>query len=88
MALGFQEETGEFVQRELPDHAMVISQGWPSWTFALESLGFCSVSTITSFDSPASKAEFQATEMESTLVNKEELSLWLEMNNARGIVFV
>jgi len=51
------------MKRELPDHAMVISQGWPSWTFAIEGLGFRSVSTIASFDSPASKAEFQAIEM-------------------------
>jgi len=27
--LGFQEETGKFIKRELPDHAMVISKGWP-----------------------------------------------------------
>jgi hypothetical protein len=86
--LGFQEETGQFVKRVLPDHAMVISQGWPSWTFALEGLGFCSVSTIASFDSSASKAEFQATEMGSTLVNKEELSPWLERHDDKGIVFV
>ena len=56
--LRFQEETGRFIKRELPDHAMLISQGWPLWTFALEGLGFGSVSTIASFDSPASKAEF------------------------------
>jgi len=86
--LGFQEETGRFIKRELPDHAMVISQGWPSWTFALEGLGFCSVSTITSFDSPASKAEFQATEMGSTLVSKEELSPWLDRNDVKGMIFV
>ena len=27
---GFQEENGVFVKHELKDHAMVISQGWPS----------------------------------------------------------
>jgi len=87
--LGFQEETGQFVKRSLPeDHALVISQGWPSWTFALEGLGFCSVSTIASFDSSASKAEIQATEMGSTLVSKEELSPWLERHDDKGIVFV
>jgi len=86
--LGFQEETGKFIKRELPDHAMVISQGWPLWTFALEGLGFRSVSTITSFDSPASKAEFQATKMGSTLVKKEELLPWLDENDLKGILFV
>ena len=86
--LGFQEETGQFVKRALPDHALVIAQGWPSWTFALEGLGFCSLSTIASFDSAASEAEFQATEMGSTLVSKEELSPWLERYDDKGIVFV
>ena len=86
--LGFQEETGEFVKQELPDLAMVISQGRPSWTFALEGLGFCSVSTIASFNSLASKTEIQATEMGSTLVSKEDLSPWLDRNNVKGIIFV
>ena len=86
--LGFQEETGNFRKRELPDHAMVIAQGWPSWTFALEGLGFRSVSTIASFGSQASQEEFQATEMGSTLVDKEELSPWLETNDVKGIIFV
>ena len=86
--LGFQEETGNFRKRELPDHAMVIAQGWPSWTFALEGLGFRSVSTIASFGSQASQEEFQATEMGSTLVDKAELSPWLEANDVKGIIFV
>jgi len=81
--------TGRFVKQELPDHAMVISQGWPSWTFALEGLGCCSVrSTVPSFGSPASKAEFQATEMGSTFVNKDEPLPWLDRNDVKGIIFV
>ena len=86
--LGFQEETEKFIKRKLPDHAMVISQGWSLWAFALEGLGFRRVSTIASFNSPASKVEFQATEMGSTLVNKEELSPWLDENDVKGIIFV
>jgi len=45
------------------------------------------VSTIASFDSQASKAEFQAMEMGSTLLNKEELSPWLDEIDAKGIIF-
>jgi len=34
--LGFQEELGLFKNRQLEQHALVLSQGWPSWTFGLE----------------------------------------------------
>ena len=88
---GFQEENGVFIKHELKEHAMVISQGWPSWSFALEGLGFASVSTIASFESESSKTEFQATAMGDTLVAKEELDHWLErirLPSVGGIVFV
>ena len=51
-SLGFQEELGLFKNRRLEQHALVLSQGWPSWTFGLEGLGFESVSTITAFFKP------------------------------------
>ena len=46
------------------------------------------MSTIALFGSPASKADFQAAEIGSTLVVKEELSSWLDANDVKGIIFV
>jgi len=37
-SLGFQEELGLFKNRRLEQHALVLSQDWPSWTFGLEGL--------------------------------------------------
>ena len=88
---GFQEENDVFVKQALKDHAILISQGWPSWTFALEGLGFASVSTIASFESESSKTEFKATAIGDTLVAKEELDPWLDkikLPSVGGIIFV
>ena len=48
---GFQVECGIFKHYKLPFDALILSQGWPSWTFAIEGLGFRSVSTLAYFDS-------------------------------------
>jgi hypothetical protein len=86
--IGYQEEIGVFLKRELSDHALVISQGWPSWSYALEGLGFKSVSTLASFDSITSREEFKATSMGDTLINQKELNNWLESHCQDGILFV
>jgi hypothetical protein len=85
---GFQVECGSFKPRQLDCNALVISQGWPSWTFALEGLGFKSVSTLASFDSVSSREEFLNTEASDTLISQHELNPWLEVNSLEGIIFV
>ena len=86
--LGYQVACGTFDVSPLSQHALVISQGWPSWTFALEGLGFESVSTIASFESLSSREEFKATSMGTTLIKKERVSEWAVENNQQGVVFV
>ena len=51
----------------------MLSQGWPSWTFALEGLGFESVSTIAAFSSLTSREEFRPTDMSGTLIGGDKL---------------
>ena len=59
--LGFQIARGLFLPIKLDHHALVLSQGWPSWSFALEGLGFSSISTVASFPSLTSRDEFRCT---------------------------
>jgi len=87
-SLGFQDELGLFKTRRLEQHALVLSQGWPSWTFGLEGLGFKSVSTIAAFPSLSSREEFRATEMSSTLMGGDKLHPWLVDHSSDGILFV
>lgn len=87
--IGYQEEIGFFLNWSLsPDHALVISQGWPSWSYALEGLGFESISTLASFDSITSREEFMSTSMGNTLINHKDLNIWLQDHCQDGISFV
>ena len=73
---------------ELSNNVLVLSQGWPSWTFALDGLGFKSISTIASFPSLVSRDEFNATSLGKTLLHKSSFLPWLAKNQQEGIVFV
>jgi len=59
---GFQEELGLFKNWRLEQYALVLLQGWSSWTFGLTGLGFESVSNIAAFPSLSSREEFHATD--------------------------
>ena len=85
---GFQVECGIFKHYKLPFDALILSQGWPSWTFAIEGLGFRSVSTLAYFDSITSRDEFKSTEAGNTLIAKHRLESWLKLHCPDGIVFI
>jgi hypothetical protein len=65
-----------------------VSQGWPSWTFGLDGLGFNKISTIVSFPSLTSQDEFKATFLGLTLLEKSQLDDWIENHLEDGIIFV
>ena len=86
--IGYQVQSRTFIL-ELDDyHALVVVQGWPSWTFALEGLGWKSLSTVASFSSLGSRQEFLATKSGATLINKRVLSEWLSAHRIDGVIFV
>ena len=87
-SLGYQVACGSFAVSSLTQHALIISQGWPSWSFALEGLGFKSLSTIASFSSLSSREEFKVTSMGSTLIDRENVAKWALSHNGSGVVFV
>jgi hypothetical protein len=45
----FKVVKGVFTSMKLETHLLIISEGWPSWTYALVGLGFKSLSTLASF---------------------------------------
>ncbi len=57
---------------------LVLAQGWPSWSYALEGLGFRSVFTYVEGLSLSASAEVEATSIGKTLVKKDQLSSLLE----------
>ena len=84
----YQEEIGIFEKQELEFEAIVISQSWPSWSFALEGLGFCNIRTFGLFDNVTSREEFMSTEMGHTLITAVELKSLLKKYNDKIILFV
>ena len=87
-SLKFQVARGTFNVAPLTQHALVLSQGWPSWTFGLDGLGFKSISTIASFSSLSSREEFKATDMGSTLIHRESVAKWATHHTLDGVVFI
>ena len=67
---------------------MVFSQGWPSWSFALDGLGFASVSTSASFPSVTSREEFLVTELGPSLISHASVNRWVSRHDSDGIIFV
>jgi hypothetical protein len=86
--LDFQVVTGTVQPITLCHKALVVSEGWPSWTFALDGLGFHSVSTIATFDSLSSRGEFLATSFGSSLLRHRDFEPWLHDNANMNFVFV
>ena len=86
--IDFQVATGIFVPCELIDHALVVSDGWPSWTFALDGLGFKSLSTVASFQSLSSRDEFRSTSLGKTLIKRDRIKRWIEEHKRDGILFI
>jgi hypothetical protein len=87
-SLRFQVARGNFSVSPLNHDALVLSQGWPSWTFGLDGLGFRSISTSAAFQSISSKEEFKATDMGSTLLARNSVSNWVSKHAQDGVVFV
>jgi hypothetical protein len=86
--IGFQVVKGTLNQVQLNENALVLSQGWPSWAFAIDGLGFNSITTIASFRSLTSRNEFQSTSLGKTLTSRSNLISWIERNQESGIIFV
>ena len=86
--VGYQEETCFFSHKQLGYHALVISQGWLSWSYALEGLGFVSLSTVASFNTVGSHAEFLGTSIGPSLISNHALQPWLNKQRSNGLVFV
>ena len=88
--IGFQVDLGCLRQSELKEEVLVISQGWPSWSFALDGLGFADIKTLANFQSLSSREEFKATSLGNTLIRKDQLPLWLSSGDSKnaGLVFV
>ena len=86
--LGFQVAKGIFFAEELEYHALILSQGWPSWAFALDGLGFETISTVASFPSLTSRDEFRSTAIGKSLMNMHSLEAWTSKHEEDGIIFV
>jgi hypothetical protein len=86
--IGFQVIKGEIELTPLDQNALVISQGWPSWSFALDGLGFASISTLANFRSLSSRDEFRHTTLGSTLLHHDNWNDWLTRHSDNGIIFV
>ena len=48
---------------------LVVSEGWPSWSFALRNLGCSDIATLARFRQPRLREEFKSTTLGSTYVN-------------------
>ena len=81
-------EVGTFEIKQLNLHSLVFSQGWPSWTMALEGLGFNSIKTICTFDSVTAREEFKSTSFGNTLMNLSLFGQWLIDHSNDGIIFI
>ncbi|GFH49897.1 hypothetical protein CTEN210_06373 [Chaetoceros tenuissimus] len=57
---------------------LVLAQGWPSWSYALQGLGFSSIFTYVEGLSLSAMAEVQATCIGKTIVKNDQLSSLLE----------
>ena len=87
-SISFQVATGIIKPASLSNNVLVISQGWPSWTFALDGLGFKSIKTIASFSSIMNRDEFRTTSLGTTLLNRKFLQDWIATNRQEGIIFI
>jgi hypothetical protein len=81
-------EIGKMNFHNLNIHALVFSEGWPSWSMALEGLGFKSINTHCTFDSITSREEFKATSFGTTIVTNAFISTWLNTSVDDGIIFI
>ena len=62
------------------ESCVVLAEGWPSWTFALDALGCREIMTLASFSSALEREEFKATRVGPTRVVLKDLRLrWSEL---------
>ena len=71
--IGFQVAKGVFTPCNLDQHALIIAEGWPSWSLAIDGLGFKTITTVASFSSLSSKYEFASTSLGPSLLNENGL---------------
>ena len=76
--IGFQVAKGVFTPCNLDQHALIIAEGWPSWSLAIDGLGFKTITTVASFSSLSSKYEFASTSLGPSLLNEKDLNNWLD----------
>lgn len=86
--IGFQVVKGVMTHESIKHNALVLVQGWPSWAFALDGLGFKSITTLGSFWSLSSRDEFKCTSLGNTLIDRSNLTSWLVSNHSNDVVFV
>jgi hypothetical protein len=84
----FKVVKGVFTPRKLETHVLIISEGWPSWTYALAGLGFKSLATLASFGSFSSRYKFFNTSLGSTIVTNTSASIWMNDHVKDGIIFI
>ena len=66
----FREEFGEVYPPCRHGPAFVFSQGWPSWSFAADALGFMDIHTCVDWPNAVAREEFRSTPLGSTLKSR------------------
>jgi hypothetical protein len=86
--ISYQEVQGTISHSSVADHVLVISEGWPSWSFALDGLGFSSITTSAYFSSLSSKEEFKSTSLGLSPINNNSIQGWIESKGDLGLIFI
>jgi hypothetical protein len=86
--IGFQEVHGSISHSQVDEPVLVIAQGWPSWSFALDGLGFGSITTSAQFPSLSSKEEFKSTSLGPSLISNHSIDDWIAKHGETGLLFI
>ena len=80
-------ELGYLPRYSLDCHALVIANGWPSWSFGLQGLGFKDITTKLIDPSLGLLSEFRCTDLGHSCL-REGLNEWKNARDAEFIVFI
>ncbi len=81
-----QEELGEVSHQTNLGPAFVFAQRWPSWSFAVEALGFKDISTCVDWSGAVAREEFRSTSLGPTLVTLSAIKRRLENYKASKLM--
>ena len=81
--VGHQEVVGQLTTFRWEHPVIIITQGWPSWSFCADSLGCLNLITWCVFSLPKSKLELCASQLSSSLVNGGEEALKLRIRDMK-----